>query len=65
MVAEIGPNASGGCIEEALDFGEIFMISIPYGSLPAFGQQYGAQPARKIVMQTGNPTNLGQDSLTA
>jgi hypothetical protein len=31
------------------------MISIPYGSLPAFGVQYGSQLSRKIVIETGNP----------
>ena len=31
------------------------MVSIPYGSLPAFGDQYGSQLSRKIVIETGNP----------
>ena len=55
LVAESGPNASRGSIDEALAFGEVFLISIPYGSLPAFGSQYGARLAGKIVMETGNP----------
>jgi predicted dinucleotide-binding enzyme len=55
LVAESGPNASRSSIEEALAFGEIFLISIPYGSLPAFGDQYGSQLFGKIVMETGNP----------
>jgi len=55
LVAESGPNASRSSIEEALAFGEVFLISIPYGSLPAFGDRYGAQLSGKIVMETGNP----------
>jgi predicted dinucleotide-binding enzyme len=55
LVAESGPNASRSSIEEALAFGEVFLISIPYGSLPAFGEQYGPQLAGKIAMETGNP----------
>jgi len=55
LVAESGPNASGSSIEEALAFGEAFLISIPYGSLPAFGEQYGKQLGGKVVMETGNP----------
>jgi len=55
LVAESGPNATRGTIEEALAFGQIFLISIPYGSLATFGTQYGSQLAGKIVMETGNP----------
>ncbi len=55
LVAESGPNASRSSIEEALAFGEVFLISIPYGSLPVFGQQYGSQLAGKVVLETGNP----------
>jgi 8-hydroxy-5-deazaflavin:NADPH oxidoreductase len=55
LVAESGANASRSSIEDALSFGEVFLISIPYGALPAFGQQYGSQLAGKIVMETGNP----------
>jgi predicted dinucleotide-binding enzyme len=55
LVAESGPNASRSSIEEALAFGEVFLISIPYGSLPAFGNQYGSELSRKTVMETGNP----------
>ena len=55
LVAESGSNASRSSIEEALAFGEVFLISIPYGSLPAFGDQYGSALSGKIVMETGNP----------
>ncbi len=55
LVAESGPNASRGSIEHALAFGEVFLISIPYGSLPAFGDRYGSQLSGKIVMETDNP----------
>jgi 8-hydroxy-5-deazaflavin:NADPH oxidoreductase len=55
LVADSGANASRSSIEEALAFGDVIMISIPYGSLPAFGDQYGSQLSRKIVIETGNP----------
>jgi len=55
LVAQSGPNASRGSIDEALTFGEVFLISIPYGSLPAFGTQYGERLSGKIVIETGNP----------
>jgi predicted dinucleotide-binding enzyme len=55
LVADSGANASRSSIEEALAFGDVIMVSIPYGSLPAFGDQYGSQLSRKIVIETGNP----------
>jgi predicted dinucleotide-binding enzyme len=55
LVAASGPNGSRSSIDKALAFGDIFLISIPYGSLPAFGEQYGSQLSGKIVMETGNP----------
>ena len=55
LVADSGPNASSGSVEDALAFGEVLLISIPYGSLPAFGQDYGTQLAGKVVIETGNP----------
>ena len=55
LVAASGPNASRGSIEQALAFGEVILISLPYGSLPAFGEKYGPELDGKIVMETGNP----------
>jgi lactate dehydrogenase-like 2-hydroxyacid dehydrogenase len=53
LVAASGPIASRSSIEEALAFGEVVLISIPYGSLQGFGEQYGSQLSGKIVMETG------------
>ncbi|SRR6266542_4274351 len=55
LVAESGPNASRGFVSEALAFGEVFLVSIPYGLLPALGKEYAPQLAGKIVIETGNP----------
>ena len=33
----------------------IRIVSIPYGSLPEFGNRYASQLSGKIVMETGNP----------
>jgi predicted dinucleotide-binding enzyme len=55
LVAASGPNASRSSIEEALAFGDVFLISIPYRSLPPLGKQYRSQLSGKIVMETGNP----------
>ncbi len=55
LVKEAGPNASGGSIDEALDLGDVVLLSIPYGALPEFGQRYGKKLAGKVVIETGNP----------
>ncbi|HYK58220.1 MAG TPA: NAD(P)-binding domain-containing protein [Bryobacteraceae bacterium] len=55
LVADAGTNTSRGTIEDALDFGETILVSIPYGSLEAFGREYGGKIASKIVIETGNP----------
>jgi 8-hydroxy-5-deazaflavin:NADPH oxidoreductase len=55
VVEEAGPRASHGTIEEACTFGEVILLAIPYGALPEFGHEHGAQLAGKIVIETGNP----------
>jgi len=55
LVAEAGRNASRGTIEEALAFGDIILLSIPYGSVERFGHEHGARLEGKIVVETGNP----------
>ena len=55
LVRQAGPNASRGTIEEALGFGDVILLSIPYGSVQRFGQEQVARLQGKIVIETGNP----------
>ena len=55
LVADVGPNAQCGNVDEAIAFGEVLLVSIPYNALAAFGENYRSQLAGKIVMETGNP----------
>jgi predicted dinucleotide-binding enzyme len=48
LVAASGPNSSRSSIEEALAFGEVILISIPYGSLPAFGENTARNSTAKL-----------------
>lgn len=50
-----GPNASRGTIDRALTFGEVILLSIPYGSVESFGQQYSQKLNGRIAIETGNP----------
>ena len=55
LVASAGENASAGEIAEAIQFGEIIFLSIPYVALEQFGKDHGRALAGKIVIETGNP----------
>jgi predicted dinucleotide-binding enzyme len=55
LVRQAGPSASRGTIEEALGFGDVILLSIPYGSVQRFGQEHGSRLKGKIVIETGNP----------
>lgn len=54
MVKELGPHASAGTIAEAAAFGDVVLISVPYGALPELGRSLGGALAGKIVLETGN-----------
>lgn len=55
LVGEAGPNASRGTVEDALAFGEVILLSIPYGSVEQFGQDHRSLLQAKVVIETGNP----------
>jgi predicted dinucleotide-binding enzyme len=55
LVTEAGSNSSRGTIEDALAFGEVIFLSIPYVGLERFGKDHAARLAGKIVIETGNP----------
>lgn len=55
LVADAGPTASRGTVEQALAFGEVILLSIPYASVETFGKEYQALYKGKIVIETGNP----------
>jgi len=55
LARSLGPNARVGTPREAAAFGDIVLISIPYGAMPQLGQDLKAELAGKIVLDTGNP----------
>ena len=55
LAASLGPRAHVGTPREAALFGNVVLISIPYGALPKLGQDLKAELAGKIVLDTGNP----------
>ena len=55
LAAGIGANARAGTPREAATFGEILLISVPYGALPQLGKDLGALLKGKMVIDTCNP----------
>ena len=55
LAARLGPNAHAGTPQEAAAFGEVLMISVPYGALPEVGENLATLIKGKIVIDTCNP----------
>ncbi len=55
LADRLGPRARAGLPREAAAFGEVVLISVPYGALPQVGRDYAAELAGKVVLETGNP----------
>ena len=55
LAASLGPNARAGTPREAAAFGEVVMVSVPYGALPAVGKDLGDLIKGKVVIDTCNP----------
>jgi len=50
----LGPLARAGTVEEALTFGDVVLLGVPYGAYPQLGKDYAKQFVGKIVLDAGN-----------
>jgi predicted dinucleotide-binding enzyme len=55
LAQSLGPNAKVGTPREAAVFGDVVVVSIPYGATPQLGKDLAKELAGKIVLDTGNP----------
>jgi len=55
LAASVGANARAGTTREAAAFGEVLLVSVPYGALPQLGKDLGALLKGKRVIDTCNP----------
>jgi 8-hydroxy-5-deazaflavin:NADPH oxidoreductase len=55
LAASLGARARVGTPREAAVFGEVVLVSVPYGALPQVGRDLKAELAGKIVLDTCNP----------
>ena len=54
LVDSLGPLARAGTVEEALSFGDVVFIGVPYGAYAQLGKDYAKQFPGKIVLDAGN-----------
>src|SRR5262249_54299594 len=56
LVAGLGPLAAAGTVAQAIDFGDVVMIIVPYTAMQQIGRDYGPALARKAaVVDVSNP----------
>jgi 8-hydroxy-5-deazaflavin:NADPH oxidoreductase len=56
LVERAGPTAAGGSVDEAIGFGDVLLLSIPFGALPGFARERRDAIGRKVLLETGNPS---------
>jgi predicted dinucleotide-binding enzyme len=64
MVASFGPLAQAGTVDQAIAFGDVVLLTVPYPALPQIGRDYAAQLKGKIVLDTCNSL-VGRDGAIA
>jgi len=55
LADELGPRVRAGTPAMAAAFGEVVLVSVPYGAMPQIGRDYANLLAGKVVLDTGNP----------
>lgn len=56
LVDGLGPKARAGTPAEAIAFGDVVLIAVPYKAYPQLAQDYGAPLQGKTVIDAGNAT---------
>ena len=64
MVEGLGANAQAGTVDQAIAFGDVVFIAVPYKALPQVGQDYGAALKGKIVLDACNATQVRDGDIT-
>ena len=54
LVAGLGPLAQAGSVADAIAFGDVIFVAVPYAALPQIGRDYGAALHGKIVLDACN-----------
>lgn len=55
LVEAAGPKARAGSVSDAAAWGDVIVLSVPYGAMPVLSEQLKGQLAGKVVFSTSNP----------
>ncbi len=56
LVASAGPNAQAGTVEQAVAFGDVVFLVVPYTAVEQIGREHGkALAAKRLVIDVSNP----------
>src|SRR5580693_1096477 len=64
LAAQLGPNVQVGTPAEAAAWGDVVVVTVPYGALPQVGRDYAAQLKGKVVLDTCNPNPARDGDMT-
>ena len=54
LIDSLGPLAKAGTVSEALDFGDVILVAVPYKAIPELAKDYGPKFVGKIVIDPAN-----------
>jgi len=65
LTDSLGPLAKAGAVGDALDFGDVILIAVPYKAIPELAKDYGGKFAGKVVIDPANAVGKrdGEDLL--
>lgn len=55
LVEAAGANAQAGSVNDAAVWGDVIVLSVPYGAMPALSEQLKGKVDAKVVFSTSNP----------
>nr|WP_180207108.1 NAD(P)-binding domain-containing protein [Pseudomonas sp. SbOxS1]NYU07397.1 NAD(P)-binding domain-containing protein [Pseudomonas sp. SbOxS1] len=61
LVNSAGPNAQAGSVSDAATWGDVIVLSVPYGAMPELSEQLQGKLGGKVVLSTSNPFS-GRDA---
>jgi 8-hydroxy-5-deazaflavin:NADPH oxidoreductase len=54
LVDRLGSLAKAGTVGEAIDFGDVLLVAVPYKAIPDLAKEYGPKFAGKVVLDPAN-----------
>src|ERR1700747_2721676 len=54
LIDSLGPLAKAGTVGDALDFGDVILVAVPYKAIPELARDYAPKFAGKIVIDPAN-----------